>query len=125
MPPVLFDKKIEPSDVIAGHEGDCYLLSSLAALAEFPNIIRKIFRDQEYNSQGIYKLNLRIDGAVEEIVIDDYVPIQKNGNPLFCQPNKKTGEFWVLLLEKALAKIQGSYEHLEGNIFYKLEGIPS
>ena len=31
--PVLFDKKIEPSDVIAGHEGDCYLLSSLAALA--------------------------------------------------------------------------------------------
>jgi hypothetical protein len=31
--PVLFDKKIEPSDVIAGHEGDCYLLSALAALA--------------------------------------------------------------------------------------------
>lgn len=34
--PIIFDRKIEPSDVIAGHEGDCYLLSSLAALAEFP-----------------------------------------------------------------------------------------
>jgi hypothetical protein len=43
---VLFDKKVEPSDVIAGHAGDCYLLSSLAALAEFPEIIKRIFRGQ-------------------------------------------------------------------------------
>lgn len=33
MSPVLFDRKIEPSDVISGHVGDCYLLSALAALA--------------------------------------------------------------------------------------------
>jgi hypothetical protein len=33
MSPVLFDRKIEPSDVISGHAGDCYLLSALAALA--------------------------------------------------------------------------------------------
>jgi hypothetical protein len=45
--PVLFDTKIEPSDVITGHEGDCYFLSSLAALAEFPDIIKKIFRGQK------------------------------------------------------------------------------
>lgn len=91
MSPVLFDRKIEPSDVISGHSGDCYLLSALAALAEFPDIIRKIFRGQKENPEGIYKVNLRVDGVVEEIIIDDYIPVQENGLPVFCQPNKKTG----------------------------------
>jgi hypothetical protein len=89
--PVIFDKKIEPSDVIAGHEGDCYLLSSLAALAEFPDIIKKIFRGQTANAEGLYKVSLRVDGVVEEVVIDDFVPVNENGKPVFCQPNKKTG----------------------------------
>jgi hypothetical protein len=40
------------------------------------------------------------------------VPVQENGNPVFCQPNRKTGEFWVVLLEKALAKVKGSYSNL-------------
>jgi hypothetical protein len=40
------------------------------------------------------------------------VPVQENGNPIFCQPNRKTGEFWVVLLEKALAKVKGSYSNL-------------
>ena len=113
--PVLFDKKIEPSDVIAGHEGDCYLLSSLAALAEHPDIIKRIFRGQVYNEEGLYKVNLRIDGGVEEVIVDDFVPVHENGLPVFCQPNKKTGEFWVVLLEKALAKVKGSYSSLNGN----------
>jgi hypothetical protein len=89
--PVLFDNKIEPSDVITGHEGDCYMLSSLATLAEYPDIIRRIFRGQLYNPEGLYKVSLRVDGAVEEVLIDDFVPVHENGLPVFCQPNRKTG----------------------------------
>lgn len=89
--PVLFDSKIEPSDVITGHEGDCYMLSSLAALAEYPDIIRRIFRGQTANPEGLYKVSLRVDGTVEEVLIDDFVPVHENGQPVFCQPNRKTG----------------------------------
>lgn len=112
--PTIFDNKIEPSDVITGHQGDCYLLSALAALAESPAVIRNILGGQVYNEEGIYKLNLRVHGVVEEVVVDDFIPIHENGLPLFCQPNPKTGEFWVVLLEKALAKSRGSYALLNG-----------
>jgi hypothetical protein len=44
-------------------------------------------------------------------VVDDNIPINQFGAPIFCQPNK-TGEFWVLILEKALAKIHGGYANI-------------
>jgi hypothetical protein len=55
-------------------------------------------------------VQLRIDGIIKEVVIDDYVPVNKANRPLFCQPNKN--EFWVLILEKAWAKANGSYANI-------------
>ena len=121
---MLFSGKIEPKSVIADHEGDCYLLSSIAALAEFPHIIKSAFHNQSYNAEGIYKVSLRIDGVVEEVVVDDYIPVNEHGLPLFYQPNKKNGEFWVLILEKALAKASGSYANLNGIFLFNIEGVP-
>jgi len=67
------------------------MLSSLAALAECTSIIRRIFRGQSYNPEGLYKVSLRVDGEVEEVLIDDYIPVHENGQPVFCQPNRRTG----------------------------------
>lgn len=47
---------------------------------------------------------------MQEILVDDYVPVNKSNKPLFCQPNKN--EIWVLLLEKAWAKAHGSYANI-------------
>lgn len=47
-----------------------------------------MFGNQQYNPEGIYKIQLRIDGVIQEIVIDDYIPVNTEGQPLFCQPNK-------------------------------------
>ena len=71
----LFDDKIEPNDVIHNNVGDCYLLSSIAALAENPEIIKTIFHGQEYNKEGIYRVVLSVDGIIQEIVVDDYIPL--------------------------------------------------
>jgi hypothetical protein len=52
-------------------------------------------------------------------LVDDYVPIDKRGQPLFCQPNKN--EIWVPILEKAWAKANGSYANIVGtSIFIQL-----
>lgn len=71
----LFDDKIEPNDVIHNNVGDCYLLSSIAALAENPEIIKTIFHGQAYNKEGIYRVVLSVDGIIQEIVVDDYIPL--------------------------------------------------
>jgi hypothetical protein len=74
--------------VIHNNVGDCYFLSSLAALAEDPNIIQNIFRNQKYNEEGIYKATLRVNGVVEEVVVDDFIPVNQHNAPIYCQPNK-------------------------------------
>jgi calpain-15 len=93
---VLLGAKIEPSHVIQGSLGDCYFLSALAALAEREERVRTLFEGQSYNPAGIYKVVMRINGELEEVVVDDFVPVNEHGQPLFCQPCRN--EFWVLIL---------------------------
>jgi len=47
------------------------------------------------------------------VTIDDYIPC-KDGKPLFTSP--KGNEMWVLLLEKAFAKVVGGYSKLDGGL---------
>lgn len=108
--PVLFDGRIEPQDILQGALGDCYFLSAVAALAEKEERIIQIFGDQPGKDNGIYKVTLRINGIIEEIIVDDYVPVNTAGHPIFCQPNKN--EIWVPLFEKAWAKANGSYANI-------------
>lgn len=86
--PVLFDGRIEPQDIIQGALGDCYFLSAIAALAEREVRITQIFGEQPGSANGIYRVTLRINGIVEEIIVDDFVPVNRHGEPIFCQPNK-------------------------------------
>lgn len=71
-------------------------MSAVAALAEVQERIYGIFGDQKFTPSGIYRVKLRVNGTIKEILIDDYIPVNKSGKPLFCQPNKN--EFWVVIL---------------------------
>ena len=86
--PVLFDGKIQPQDAIQGSLGDCYFLSAVSAIAEREERIKAIFGIQEGTKNAIYRVLLRINGVIEEILVDDYVPVNNKGEPIFCQPNK-------------------------------------
>ena len=48
-----------------------------------------------------------VNGTLTPVIVDDNLPMVK-GRPAFAQ-TKGTGEFWVCLLEKAWAKLIGSY----------------
>ena len=60
------------------------------------------------------------------LILDDYFPC-KNKSP--CFSNAHGNELWVLLVEKAWAKLHGSYDRIESGIsclaLRDLSGAPS
>ena len=109
----LFSGKIEVNDIKQGALGDCYFLTALGNICKFPGLIMKIFKTKEINKYGYYELFLRIDGKPTMLIIDDYIPVFKDTKkPCFAKPNGK--ELWVMLLEKAWAKINGGYMNTIG-----------
>lgn len=111
----LYEGGIEPDDLCQGQIGDCWLIAALASAAEHPAAIRNVFISREYNPRGKYKVRLFHPGEKQwkVITIDDRMPCQSGTKqPLFI---KQVGdELWAQLLEKAFAKLCGSYSHLAG-----------
>jgi calpain-15 len=58
----------------------------------------------------MYGVYICFEGTWQAVWVDDYFPCYKNTGPIFCR--SKEQELWVMILEKAWAKINGSY----GNI---------
>ena len=87
-------------------------MCALASLAEMPYLVERLFITQKYNEEGLYRLKLCKNGEWMEVTIDDYFPCTLNGGPIFSRAN--SNELWVLLLEKAYAKIHGNYYTLRG-----------
>jgi hypothetical protein len=65
-----------------------------------------------YNSleRGIVVVMLRIGQHMEFVVIDDYLPCIDN-QPIYGMA--RSGALWCSFVEKALAKVFGTYEHIE------------
>lgn len=108
--PSVIANGIKPSDVIQGQITNSWLLSAFSALADFPNLIKRVIITKEPNEYGLYKIKLWHTSKWINIVVDDYIPCLPFGNPLFTQNNSK--EFWPMLIEKAFAKRYGSYSKL-------------
>jgi len=110
--PQIFYKLIEPTDIQPGCLGNIWFLSAVAALAERPALIERLIQTKEYNEKGIYKVRLCKNGEWREVILDDYFPCYPNGGPMFA---KSQGvEMWMLLIEKAYAKLHGGYKTLTG-----------
>ena len=106
-------KDINIGDIKQGYWGDCYFLSAVWALAEYPERIKAIFETKELNSPGIYSVTFYITGEKKTVTVDDYFPFYpKKQNWAFTQWVGK--EIWVMILEKAWAKVHGSYQRIEG-----------
>ena len=121
----MFKGEIEPADIKQGGLGDCYFLSSLAALAEHPDRIRRLFLRHERNEEGIYAVRHCKNGMRQMCMVDNYIPCKK-GSPCFSRANGS--ETWVLVLEKAWAKIHKSYQRIKSgqtmNTIRDLTGAP-
>ncbi|XXG56429.1 hypothetical protein AAC387_Pa03g3838 [Persea americana] len=112
--PCLFSGRANPSDVCQGRLGDCWFLSAVAVLTEASRISEVVITP-EFNEEGIYTVRFCIQGEWVPVVVDDWIPCEIPGKPAFAA-SKKAHELWVSILEKAYAKLHGSYEALEGGL---------
>lgn len=100
-------------------------MSSLAALAENPERIRKLFLNKEPNDVGVYGAEMYKNGEKMAVVIDDLIPCKGN-QVAFARANGP--ELWVILLEKMWAKLHGCYDRIAGGLEYEtirdLSGAP-
>ncbi|KAK8943955.1 hypothetical protein KSP40_PGU018953 [Platanthera guangdongensis] len=112
--PCLFSGTVNSSDVCQGRLGDCWFLSAVAVLTDVSQISEVIIT-QDYNDEGVYTIRFCIQGEWVPVVVDDWIPCEAPGKPAFAT-SKKRNELWVSILEKAYAKLHGSYEALEGGL---------
>ena len=86
-----------------------------------------MFVTKEINKAGIYMVRLFINGTETPVVIDDHLPVRKDGQPAFA--TCRDGEIWVSLMEKAWAKLHGTYARIEGGLpcfaASHIMGVPS
>ena len=107
--------QIEADDIMQGGLGDCYFLAAISSIADRKERLERIFLTKKINKEGIYLVALCINGIWEEVVLDDLFPCQKfSKQPAFN--HSKSNEIWVMLLEKAWAKIHGGYLNIAAGL---------
>ena len=122
--------RVEAEDVTQGSLGNCYFLACLSALAENPHRIKQMFHTKTVTDSGAYAVRLYVNGEPTDVVVDDYFPYDPRPEKdcwMFSRDTKEN-EIWVQILEKAYAKVFGSYEIVEGGkpyqAFTNLTGFP-
>lgn len=109
----VFDGYITHTDVKQGSLGNCYFLSVLAALCTKSYLIYQLFRIKKRNFEGYYEVVFYLNGIWQVVVLDDYFPVFKGTNKL-CFAAPEGFAVWVLLLEKAWAKVNSGYMNTIG-----------
>ena len=126
---------IAGNDPQQGYLGDCFLIASLIALADkHPNVIRNAIRESKRGDKTIYTVTLFIAQnpnnerlQATTVVVDNQFVVNQHHSLEFA-PRGDQKELWVLVLEKAIAKVIGGYQELDDggiaqNIIAMLTGI--
>ncbi|KAJ4930057.1 hypothetical protein JOQ06_019071 [Pogonophryne albipinna] len=122
-----------------GAVGNCWFLAAISSLTfRKALMVQVVPMDQNFNNHaGIFHFRFWRFGKWVDVVIDDYLPVMNN--QLLSVRSKNGNEFWAPLMEKAYAKVCGSYTDMNAglpseackdfcggvNVDYKLQEVHS
>lgn len=107
----------EIEGIMCGPVANGSLMGAANVLAGDRDVIAKVFVSTEHGERGLYALRFWQDDPSSDddwkvVLIDDRLPCGPDGELAFTRsPDRAV--FWAALLEKALAKLHGSYAATE------------
>jgi len=100
----------------------------MAAIAEHTDRIKKLFLKRTKSECGMYCVALCINGVFEEIIMDDKFPASAYSKKAAFNTSKDN-ELWVMIIEKAWAKVHGGYLNINAGLIrealHDLTGAPA
>ena len=141
--PKFFSDGIESNDVIQGNLGDCWFISALSVLATKDYLLRGEFSDEilvkkkirkidyiklasgvyppifhSFRKKGIFCFRFYKNFKWRYVLVDNRLPCRPIGHvkqtpQLLYAKCRDINEFWVPMIEKAFAKLHGSYKAIE------------
>ncbi|CAE7800651.1 DEK1 [Symbiodinium sp. CCMP2592] len=117
------DGMIDPATLMQGALGDCWLISAISTMAEYPDSIRNLFITKEHNEIGQYVVRLWSQelSSWVRVKVDSFMPLDTGGGVAYegkplIYVNPCDDAVWMCVLEKAFAKIWGNYMQLNGGL---------
>ncbi|GIY02048.1 calpain-C [Caerostris darwini] len=111
--PIFVDDAPDKLPLVAGKLGDPWFVSCVGCIASTRGLFYRVVpADQTFSSAdyaGVFRFRIWWCGEWKEVVVDDQLPTVSN--KLIFVHGANT--FWPCLLEKAYAKLHGSYEALK------------
>ncbi|KAK7195146.1 cytoskeleton-associated protein CAP5.5 [Novymonas esmeraldas] len=98
-----------------GALGDSWLMCAAATIAEEEAAVRSLFSQgtKAEKAVGAYRVTINKNGWWRTVIVDDYLPTI-NRVPVFARSRDNPSELWASLLQKAYAKVHGSYAAVTG-----------
>ncbi|XP_045451558.1 calpain-2 catalytic subunit-like [Melitaea cinxia] len=95
--------------VSAGEAGDPHVCCAAAALALTPRLLARVAPPQSFRTRysGLFRFRFWVFGTWREVAVDDRLPAR--GGRLLASRAALPDDFTLPLLEKAYAKLHGSY----------------
>ncbi|CAF3351821.1 unnamed protein product [Rotaria socialis] len=119
--PQLIVNGIKRTDPNQGDLGNCWFVAAMTALTQNSTVLTRVIPpDQSFHTDwyaGIFHFRFWRYQQWYDIVIDDRLPFLIKQRRLWGARNLfELNEFWVSLLEKAYAKLNGNYTNLGGGL---------